>query len=339
MKHLNTKKTILILAALLAVCLLMTGCAGAADAVNAVKEAVSEASVPADSAEKADGTAAVTAAASSAAAVPAPRKQSGSEEFSAAFERMLEKGLAAAENNDFETFRTLYVNTGDEYLQSEWAGFKSTLASHDKHIARLLWQDGDRSVFGVTFYTVTGVHPNTRRTSNWYYLCMKLQDGEGYMFQPTQEELAALQAGTDESVTKICFDALGADADAARAARDAGRNFSLFAEPWLMTRSDICFEGCNESPRVMMAWQEENGDVKVLLWTANGTGQNITDFNIRVQMEDQKLGMVFDYTLSESIAVRAGHSVCRLITVPAAQVRTGTAAWGILQSHVSNNNQ
>ena len=88
-----------------------------------------------------------------------------------------------------------------------------------------------------------------------------------------------------------------------------------------------------------MAWQEENGDVKVLLWTANGTRQNITDYNIRLQLEDQQLGMMYDYTLSDSISVKSGHSVCSVVTVPANQVRTGSAAWGNLRSHVTNNNQ
>lgn len=332
MKHLNAKKTVLILSTLLALCLLLVGCDGAVDAVNALQEAVSEASATTDAAVKTD-TVAVTAVA------PAPLKPDSGEKLTAAFERMLQKALTAGENNDYETFRTVYVDADEEYLKSEWDGTRNTLIHHDRHIAQLLWHDDDMAVFGCTFYTVTGVHPNTRRTSNWYYLCMKLVDGEGRMFQPSEAELALLQTGIDEGVTALCFDVLGVDADGARAARDAGRNFSLFGEPWLMTRSDICFEGSNESPRVMMAWQEENGDVKVLLWTANGTNQNITDYNIRLQLEDQQLGMVYDYTLSDSISVKSGHSVCSVVTVPANQVRTGSAAWGNLRSHVTNNNQ
>lgn len=334
MKHLNAKKTVFALSLLLAFCLLMAGCNGG-DAVNALKEAVSEASAPA----KTDEPAAETLAPAIAATASIPQNQASGEKLTAAFERMLQRALTAAENNDFETFRTVYVDADEEYLKSEWDGTRNTLIHHDRHIAQLLWHDDDMAVFGCTFYTVTGVHPNTRRTSNWYYLCMKLADGEGRMFQPSEAELALLQTGIDEGVTTLCFDVLGVDADGARAARDAGRNFSLFGEPWLMIRSDICFEGSNESPRVMMAWQEENGDVKVLLWTANGTRQNITDYNIRLQLEDQQLGMVYDYTLSDSILVKSCHSVCSVVTVPANQVRTGSAAWGNLRSHVTNNNQ
>jgi hypothetical protein len=74
-------------------------------------------------------------------------------------------------------------------------------------------------------------------------------------------------------------------------------------------------------------WQTQNGDVKALMWYANGTDGNIGAYETRISVTDDSLGTIVNEKIGEMVSIKAHHSTIRVWTIPASRVQSGTQTW------------
>lgn len=319
MKHIRTVALLLVLT----LCLGSVGCAS--KTVSALAERIE------DLTPEKSGSAPTTVLSDAAPLLTPPADRQVGE----AMQILVETAADCARTRDRGRFERLFDGVQAGTVDAWWNNFCTMVdyCGGAEHVETTVIAEADGYyALGFCFYTVTGVHPNARIYRYFGAVLTRYENGEAVFTDQSDEIYRKVRPGMEDAL----FDALGAEGDSARAAMESGRNFTAFAYNWMFLDPDFSFAGYYNGPEPLYMWQEENGDVKVMLWAANGLDVNMSSYGFTLTVTDSRQGTVFDGTVAVDMPVQAHRNVIRVVTIPASEIRTGTLPWNALQeSHRS----
>lgn len=220
---------------------------------------------------------------------------------------------------DWNAFSSLYRDTDSTVIQSDYDS--GVLIDGYDSVAYTLVASADPYYWvNVTYYIVTGSHPNTHMSADSFNIIVS-RDGNSWYFNLSEQAANAVnEASTDNPALYP---------DAFLAAAKAGRNAATFSSyNYMYCNPTSIYEGCSNS-EVKFACQNEEGNVLIYLWLANGTDQNIYYTTADISLTDDNLGTIVAVSeVSVNLPVKAKYGALYLLTIPSDQVATGTSAWG-----------
>lgn len=236
------------------------------------------------------------------------------------FWELFDKGNAAAAVGDYESFRSLFIDTDESVIRDWFNAWQQNIGDYKKRDGFIADQKDGYYWILFSTYTVTGSHPNTKyRDFNGTILVSEA--GGELRFNGNSEIIVPMQIEG--------YKAFFADHDVSFASAvdraGSGSNLQLFQQP-LFLDSTFVFEG-HFNTALTFLWQDENGDVKAAIWYANGTDVDIDVTETRLEVTDDALGTVINTTFNNPVSIRSHQSVTRIFTIPADQVKTGTQTW------------
>ena len=223
-----------------------------------------------------------------------------------------------ADVNDNTQFAALFEDGADaQTVQDQLQAVKSSLAD----------LKGLDSHSDLCFFD-----PTQDSTQSPYYFAVALCDYDvdasgAAAWYSTLMRLAKYPSGWKASVIPAGELLARQYPEAFRSAQSAGRNaVDLYPSFALRFASGASFRGALYAlPN--LAWQEENGDLCVALWIANGTETSKWCDSIDLIMTDTGLGKIASVNVPVQVALVGGQSELLTCTVPASHVSGGTDAW------------
>ncbi len=177
--------------------------------------------------------------------------------------------------------------------------------------------NGSYVVSFVQYVTEEGSMQATRG-----YRVVRLVDGQLMVSASEAAERLAEQV-MDEAVVNYMEELLPGAAEEIASAQNVYRDYG----------TDVYFLSGNASipgfdvTLFIMAWQLENGDVRIAIVRENGTAEDVTRDAFSIRMDDGSIGTIIDGRVPTSARIPAGKSVVQICTIPADEVLTGTARW------------
>ena len=226
---------------------------------------------------------------------------------------------------DYARFAALYRNTPEDVVDADFQnGF--SLDQYDRCVCIPVLTAGDYALVDCVYYIVTGTHPNTQMHSEHFTCQFSFMDG-AWKLDYSQEAADALNAVSQEEC--------GLYPQGLLDAAEAGRSGVSFNGNYMYLERSAVYAGHSQC-EVRFAWQEADGSVSVGLWLANGTEENLCYSAMDLRLTDESLGEILNIQgMLLDVPVPAGTGTLQIINIPADQVRTGSAAWGNVSSHVS----
>lgn len=226
---------------------------------------------------------------------------------------------------DMIAFSGLYRNTDRDVITSDFQTDWSALASgrFDQAAHLLAYQNGDTAIVSMNYYTVSGRHPDSHMKNLSYLIPLTFRDGIWKM--EFNQAIGDMHTAMFQKVLPEGF--LEANAAPRNAIMMNTANL-MFLDPQLV------YQG-HSQVELKLAWQQADGSVRLGIWLANGSGQNILYSTLKVLLTDDKLGTILDlrdYDLD--IGLSAGTSRLIYVDVPANSVQTWTRSWTRVSSDV-----
>ncbi|MBQ7546352.1 MAG: hypothetical protein IJK01_06640 [Clostridia bacterium] len=279
-----------------------------------------------DTAANAAETAAVVTE-SETTSVPVPSEDRQTDK---AMQDLVEKTMQCVRSRDKAGFSDLFVDTDAATVDLWWNNFCTAVdyCGGAEHVdTTIVTRTEKYYVVGLCFYTVTGVSPNSKVFKYFGAVMTQYENGKAAYTNQSDEIYQKVRPGMENAL----FNALGEEGTSARSAMESGRNFTAFAYNWMFLDPDFSFLGHYNTPEPLYVWQEENGDVKMMLWSANGLENSMSSYDTVVTLTDMQHGTVFDGSVDVTIPLLPHRNGFRVVTIPADQIQTGTQAWTTLQ--------
>lgn len=210
----------------------------------------------------------------------------------------------------------------EEDARSFIASHTNEAAAMNKRHVHILAEAGDVCVAEAVHYLVTFTNggKDSNQSNSGYWLYMRKKDGKWETATSfSEEEVAAL----DEVYQQLFRP------EAIEAGNTNG-NFAVFGNK-MWTQPDGVYSGVFTAETAYM-YQENGGDVIVVVKLANGTNAIQKMTSITVTMTDEKLGQLLKATEKADVSVLPGTVEMYEVRVPASKVRKGT--WGSIHSDV-----
>lgn len=225
---------------------------------------------------------------------------------------------------DWDAFSTLYTNTPEDVVRADFENALS-IDAYDSVVYTTVVSADPYYLVNATYYIVTGTHPNTHMSSDTYNIVFS-RAGDVWSMDYSEAAIDAINESSNNDsrlYPKQYMDALM-----------AGRNGCAFASyNYMYCDSKSVYQGCSNG-EIKFACQDEEGNLLVWLWFANGTDANIYYTNADVTLTDDALGVIVDTSGSIGLPLKSMSSTLYLVTIPAEQVLTGTGQWGAVSSHL-----
>lgn len=229
-----------------------------------------------------------------------------------------------AQQQDYQGYADLFVNTGDDVIKSMYDGM-NLRSNYDQHFTLLACQADGYYCIGHTDAIVSGTYPNTNVNRGWF-TALITYTADGWRYDLSDAAKEVIQEAMNETYPAGMQQAI-----------KAGRNATNFNYGNFMHHdTSLVVDGVFDS-NIMDLWQDEQGNLCIGVLINNGTDGNRTAQSMVVTIEDMNLGVVFEGDIGSQTVVK-GSSKYVVVTVPAAQVRTGTAAWGTMRYNLNTRN-
>ena len=251
---------------------------------------------------------------------------SGDQKADKAVRALVEAAVERTRNRDKAGFAKLFVDADEATVDLWWNNFCTAVdyCGGGEHVdATIVSKTEGYYVVGFCLYTVTGVSPNARVYHYFGAMIARYENGKAVFTDQSDEIYRKVRPGMEDAL----FDALGEEGASARAAMESGRNFSAFSYNWLFLDPDFSFLNYYDTPEPLYIWQEENGDVKVMMWSANGLDRSMSSYNTTLTITDQQHGTVFDGQIDVTIPLLPHRNGFRVVTIPADEIQTGALPW------------
>lgn len=229
----------------------------------------------------------------------------------------------ASKAGDYASFSALYRDTDDSIIQDDFnSGFGGDSEKYDKRDGFVAGKQDGYYWIAYTYYIVSGTHPNTHRSSNDGYVCASYQNGKLRLtYNETARSILGKLSGD------VMMDFYEKLSPGFRALSSHASNLTIFSgNNYLFLNSDMVYEGSYDTSLIAL-WQEDNGDVKAVVWYANGTNQNVCANTTNLDITDNSLGTVLKVSIKEPVSIRSHYSLIRVFTIPTEEVLTGTQTW------------
>lgn len=227
---------------------------------------------------------------------------------------------------DYDAFSSLYYGLDDEMIQKDFSMDENIDQYDSMNCIPVASVDNHYSI-SLTYYIVSGVHPNTHMDSYSNIVSVSYIDGE-WKLDYSQDTIDVLNEKLSDDPALYPAGYLEA--------QKAGRNTALFGDyNWMYLDSSAVYNGhLNTEPK--FAWQDENGNLIFSLWMANGTNNNIYYTYMNDTLTDSAMGEVINLSGAElEVPIKRMSSMLYEVTIPADQVLTGTQKWGELDNHIN----
>ena len=240
--------------------------------------------------------------------------------------------FSAANAGNYEAFKSMYYDTDENVIQSDYQTDWSKYSGYDKHDGFVVCSENGYYLIADAYYIVSGSYPNTHRSSTDGYKFVHYADGK-LQFAYGQEANDTLAPLFTAKLVEFFNRVSPGFEEELNSASNSG---NFINNNYMFLNSDFAYTGSNDATLIFL-WQTENGDVKAAVWYANGTDQNISS-ETQITITDDSLGTVFDVWVDGTVATRSHHSQVKVFTIPAGSVRTGTQIWTSMSSHVHTSN-
>lgn len=237
------------------------------------------------------------------------------EQAKQAGQTLYEKARGYAEAGDEAGFSSLYINTDQDTITTDYNSCKEWINDgYPDYQYYTVCGDGQYFYVGIMNSLTTGTAPDTRSMWNNGASTISYKDGE-WKFDMSEEASAIINEKVMEVYPKGLLDAA-----------NNGRNATSFERDFSWVDSKVTVLGAFDA-RVYYAWQEEDGSVNVCVSVRNGTDGIQAVKNMAVTLTDENLGEIINESYAgESIAPHT--SKFYTINIPAENIKTGTEQWG-----------
>lgn len=202
-----------------------------------------------------------------------------------------------------------------EYARSKKADAKA-LSQRYVHIVA----EKDDVCFGeAVHYLVTGTNKNWNESNSSYNFCLKKVNGRW--------EPAVLNDEEAEKLNQVYYGLFKPEAVEAAL---AGRNMAQFGN-YLWTEPDGVEQGAYIAEMAYM-YQEEKGDVILVVKLANGKNEIVKMNSISVRIKDSKLGQIVNVKEKCNVSILPGTVELYEIRIKANKMKKGT--WTNLDAHI-----
>ncbi len=231
-------------------------------------------------------------------------------------------GLFASQTDSLANFQSLFSSDSSSDLVSSLFGqVQQAGLSQLSKSTRILSELYDGSGYIVNFVYYQEGNASTARS---FVLKMVQENGQWKL---------QLNSSAQKDISSVEYSGVNTHTNGYYAARNAGRNVATMADGnYLYSGTTSVYSGTTAS-KAIMAWQEENGDVVVGVWLANGTSSDVSYSSISLSLTDEN--QVLSGSCAMSVTVPAGTGKMVFVRVPAASVYTGTATWSSLTGTVT----
>lgn len=223
---------------------------------------------------------------------------------------------------DYEAFSNLFRNTPEETIRSEYAVNWQAWDEYEKQNFVVVCRNENLFFVNVVHYIVAGTHPDTSMKSDCWNMCISYEKG-AWKFDYSENAANSL-------------DISGAYPEGYAKAAEQGRNAVSFAEKNRMFLDESAvYEGCTYFD-VKFAWQDENGNLHVAVWFANGTNKNLAYNRCKITLTNSNDELIAELDGNPDLIVKAHSSKYAIYMFPAEDVSTGTEAWGSVHASWSS---
>jgi len=225
-------------------------------------------------------------------------------------------------NGDYDAFAACFTNTSDSEIRGNYDLLLDT-SQYDQHFAIYVMQQDEYHVITFVDAIVAGTYPRTSTESYCSNLIV------------TMTEAGCKFIGNSEVYNSIGL--YSVMPEPVVSAMKEGRNAIFFsAVGFAYLDQSFCVEGSLDTNAVC-ACQDEEGNVFVYLLVSNGTNENRSVYNFRIEMTDSVLGTILSESTDETVIVKKDSCKLVVLKYPAECVKTGSEAWGNV--NIRNNNR
>lgn len=234
------------------------------------------------------------------------------------YRNLIESAKQAKNNNDFEAFRALFVNTNEnvirDYFNSDWS----------KPMLNMIVIGPENGYYwgSCSMYHVEGRYPDTHMDALNHSDGLRYSDGVLRFDFSDEAAAAAKQIYEKETVSFLENHWTGF------CTFNKANDVMFYGDSrnYMWLKDDAVYrDTLYVSP--IRIWQGMNGDVYAAVWYANGTDAYRTVTETRLTLTDDALGTVLNVTLHETVTIPANRSTVVIFTIPAYNVQTGTQSW------------